>query len=44
MKVSENTALLWGIGIVAGGGLITLSTYNNAGPGGSYVGPRDYFS
>jgi hypothetical protein len=37
MKVDENKALLWGIGMLAVGGLITLSTYIGGEPGDSYV-------
>jgi hypothetical protein len=35
MKVDENKALLWGIGMLAVGGLITLSTYIGGEPGDS---------
>ena len=37
MRVDENKALLWGIGMLAVGGLITLSTYIGGEPGDSYV-------
>lgn len=37
MSIEENKALLWGIGMLAVGGLITLSTYISAEPGDSYI-------
>jgi hypothetical protein len=37
MDISENKSLLWGIGMLAVGGLITLSTHTSAGPGGNYI-------
>lgn len=37
MRVDENKALLWGIGMLAVGGLVTLSTYVAGAPGESYV-------
>lgn len=37
MNISENKPLLWGIGMLAVGGLIALSTYTSAGPGENYI-------
>ena len=37
VRIDENTALFWGIGMLAVGGLITLSTYLSAAPGESYI-------
>lgn len=37
MRIDENRALLWGIGMLAVGGLITLSTYISAAPADSYI-------
>lgn len=37
MRIDENTALFWGIGMLAVGGLITLSTFISAEPADSYI-------
>ena len=37
MRVDENKALLWGIGMLAVGGLIALSTHVGGETGDSYV-------
>lgn len=37
VRIDENTALFWGIGMLAVGGLITLSTYISGAPADSYV-------
>lgn len=37
LKVGENKPLLWGIGTLAVGGLVTLATYTSADPGETYV-------
>lgn len=37
LRIDENTALFWGIGMLAVGGLITLSTYITDAPADSYV-------
>ncbi|CAN5876125.1 hypothetical protein BH23ACT4_BH23ACT4_00250 [soil metagenome] len=37
MRIDENKALFWGIGMLAVGGLITLSTHISAAPGDSYL-------
>lgn len=37
MSIEENKALLWGIGMLAVGGLITLSSYIGGEAGDSYV-------
>lgn len=37
VKVADNKPLLWGIGMLAVGGLVTLATYTSANPGETYV-------
>ncbi len=37
VRIDENNALFWGIGMLAVGGLITLSTYLSAAPGDNYL-------
>jgi hypothetical protein len=37
VRIDENTALFWGIGMLAVGGLITLSTHLSAATGESYL-------
>ena len=36
MNITQNRALLWGIGMLVLGGLITLGTYSAASDGGTY--------
>lgn len=37
MRIDENKALFWGIGMLAVGGLITLSNYVSGGPDESHI-------
>ncbi len=37
MNITQNRALMWGIGMLVLGGIITLATYTAASDGGSYV-------
>jgi hypothetical protein len=37
VRIEENNALSWGIGMLAVGGVIMLSTYLSGGPADSYA-------
>jgi hypothetical protein len=37
MNITQNRPLMWGIGLLVLGGIITLGTYSAASGGGTYV-------
>lgn len=37
MNIAQNRPLMWGIGLLVLGGIITLGTYSAASGGGTYV-------